>query len=179
MDLAREIMRSREGAASSIAAERRRARENLKALDRGPTKRSTKLRLVEQAVPAASFNRALLSEIEESEEANKPAPPRPGLFKRIRSRLRRWWSGAGRDDTHRFRRRVDVKTFDHIPRKIDELFEEDEKGKPFDRVSFVRARVERHETCRFVQMFYVGGIILVELKSGAYAVVGIDDIEQL
>jgi len=177
MDLMRELNVARENAGSSIAAERRRFVENVRSLDRGPAQRSTHPRLVETSVPVGSFESALVEKTPDTSVVKVRSVSR---WCRLRTWFRKWWYVARETDTHRFYRASAAKVFDHVPKRVDELYEEDEQGKPIDKdkLRFEKIEVEAGTTCRLICIFFMG-LLLVELDEGRYAVVGLDDLAKL
>jgi hypothetical protein len=175
MDLMREIRAAQDRSGQSLLVERRLRNDNLNSAANGPSKRSTKLRLVEAPTMSKSFESAL---VEKTPDSSVVVEKKPGWLRRLRSKLRKWWYGARKGDTHRFRRLATVKVFDHVPTRIKELYEEDERGRPIEHVRFEKVDINIGTTCRLISILMVG-LLVVELDEDEFAVVGLDDIEKL
>ena len=167
--------RMRKQAAQGLAADMRRAKENMAEMDAPRQRPRSKLKLVSAPAPSMSMERAMLSRME---DLRPPEKPKAGLIKRIKSAVYRWWHRIGKDDTHRFKNMAYIKVFNEVPKRIDDLYSEDESGRPYDKVKFKEVWMDTDDTCEYVDTFSVG-IVLVKLHDGRYGVVGLDDIETI
>lgn len=181
MDLAGKIIADSNRAAEERLKSDRAARKANLSCD-GVMGRRKRARIVEEVPTPRQVISQVLRDEEYVEEAaaEKRGTRRPSLLKRIGTAVRRWWFRAPVHHTHRIITRNEVRFYEEIPRRIEDLYEEDEKGNkiPEGQLPFRKVIVEHGTTVRLITVLFAGALVL-ELDEGGYIVAGWEHVSRI
>lgn len=180
MDLTAKIIAQEQRAAEDrLKADREARKESLQHLKTvgGPMRRPPQRRLTE-AVYVPTADDTIRQVMRDESELGEVKPRKPGWLRRLFSWARHKVYHAPADHTHRIIARCELKQYHRMPRNIDDLYEEDEKGKPIKNPPFTKVTIERGVTGRLCKVLFAG-VLVLETDEDTYIVAGWEHVEKL